>query len=467
MSRHNILERTPTMETAIFERALTPEGWRDDVRVSWQDGRVVSVTPDAPAGDAPRVAGVMVPGVGNLHSHAFQRGFAGLAERRGSGAEDHFWTWREAMYRFAHAMTPEHLAVLAAMAQVEMLESGFTAVAEFHYLHHAADGRPYDEPAEMAFAVAEAAAETGIGLTLLPVFYAHGGFDDRPTGPGQRRFTSDLDLYARLHEGAARAVAPLAGATVGIAPHSLRAVNGRELSALLAAHPAGPVHIHVAEQTGEVDDCLAATGRRPVELLFDLAEVDARWCLVHATHVTEAEILRIAASGAVAGLCPITEADLGDGVFPAVDFRMRGGCYGVGSDSNVLISLPQELRLLEQSRRLVDRARNRLAEPPRSTGRSLFDAVLAGGGQALGRAASGLVVGAAADFVVLDTDHPALFGRGDDAVLDAWIFAAAANPVTAVWASGRQVVKDGHHVARGRVEAAYRRTVTALADAAR
>lgn len=454
------------METAIFERALTPAGWRDDVVVSWEQGRIVAVTPDAAAGDAPRVAGVMVPGVGNLHSHAFQRGFAGLAERRGSGAEDHFWTWREAMYRFAHAMTPEHLAALAAMAQVEMLESGFTAVAEFHYLHHAADGRPYDEPAEMAFAVAEAAAETGIGLTLLPVFYAHGGFDDRPTGPGQRRFTSDLDLYARLHEGAVRAVAPLVGASVGIAPHSLRAVNGRELSALLAAHPAGPVHIHVAEQTGEVDDCLAATGRRPVELLFDLAAVDARWCLVHATHVTDDEILRIAASGAVAGLCPITEADLGDGVFPAVDFRMRGGCYGVGSDSNVLISLPQELRLLEQSRRLVDRARNRLAEPPRSTGRSLFDAALAGGGQALGRAANGLVVGAPADFVVLDAGHPALFCRRDDAVLDAWIFATAANPVTAVWASGRQVVRDGHHVARGRVEAAHRRTVMALADAA-
>ncbi len=456
------------MDRAIFERALTPEGWRDEVLVAWVDGRIVEVTARVDAmrrREVPRIAGAAIPGIGNLHSHAFQRGFAGLTERRGEGAADHFWTWRDAMYRFAAAMTPARLEAIAAMAQVEMLESGFTGVAEFHYVHHAPDGRPYDEPAEMAFAVAAAAAETGIGLTLLPVFYAHGGFGDRPTGPGQRRFVSDLDLFARLHEGAGRAVAGLPAARIGIAPHSLRAVNGAELAELVRRHGDGPIHIHIAEQVAEVEDCLAATGARPVDRLFDLVAVDRRWCLVHATHVTAAEIARTAGSGAVVGLCPITEGDLGDGIFPAVAFQEAGGRWGIGSDSNVLISAAQELRLLEQSQRFVDRARNRLARPPRSTGRAIFDAAVAGGAQALGRDGHGLAVGAPADLVVLDVDHAALAGRRDDALLDAWIFAAASSPVRHVWAAGRQVVADGRHVARDRVETTFRRVVGELGEA--
>ncbi|MDK9698258.1 MAG: formimidoylglutamate deiminase, partial [Siculibacillus sp.] len=384
------------METAVFDLALTPEGWRRDVLIAWRDGRIATVVPEVGAARpaaAARVAGAVVPGVGDLHSHAFQRGFAGLTERRGDGAADHFWTWREAMYRFAAAMTPDRLRAIAAMAQIEMLESGFTAVAEFHYVHHAPDGRPYDEPAEMAFAVAAAAQTTGIGLTLLPVFYAHGGFAGRPPTAGQRRFVCDLDRFSRVHEGAERAVASLPGGRVGIAPHSLRAVEGAELVELVRRHGDGPIHIHIAEQVAEVEDCLAATGARPVDRLFDLVEPDRRWCLVHATHVSEAEIGRMARAGVVAGLCPITEADLGDGIFPAVIFRAAGGGYGVGSDSNVSISLAAELRLLEQSQRLVDRARNRLAEPPRSTGRSIFDAAVAGGASALGREAHGIAVG--------------------------------------------------------------------------
>ena len=455
------------MEAAVFARAVTPEGWRDDVLITWDAGRITAVVAEVGADRAaatPRIAGTLVPGVGNLHSHAFQRGFAGLTERRGAGAADHFWTWREAMYRFAAAMTPARLQAIAAMAQVEMLESGFTGVAEFHYVHHAPDGRPYDEPAEMAFALAAAAAETGISPTLLPVFYAHGGFGDRPTGEGQRRFVCDLDLFSRLHEGTRRAVAGLAEARVGIAPHSLRAVNGVELGELVRRHGDGPIHIHVAEQVAEVEDCRAATGRRPVERLFDLAAIDRRWCLVHATHVDDGEIARIAGCGAVAGLCPITEADLGDGIFPAVAFRGAGGVYGVGSDSNVTISLPQELRLLEQSQRLIDRARNRLAEPPRSTGRSLFDAAVAGGARALGREISGLAVGAPADLVVLDDTHPALVGRRGDALLDSWIFAAATNPVRDVWAAGRRVVSEGRHLRREPIAAAFRRVMDDLAD---
>lgn len=447
----------------IFDRALTPDGWLDDVAIAWDGGRITEVTAGVTAG-AERIAGAVLPGVGNLHSHAFQRGFAGLTERRGEGAADHFWTWREAMYRFAGAIDPDDLGAIAAMAQVEMLESGFTAVAEFHYVHHRPDGGDYDDPAEMAAAVIAAASETGIGMTMLPVFYAHGGFGDRPTGEGQRRFVTDLDRYARLHEAAARAVARLPGGRIGIAPHSLRAVNAAELAELVRRHGDGPIHIHIAEQTAEVDDCLAATGARPVDRLYDTAPVDARWCLVHATHVTEGEVARMAASGAVAGLCPITEADLGDGIFPAVDFQAAGGRWGVGSDSNVLISLPQELRLLEQSQRLRDRARNRLAIPPRSTGRTLFEAAAAGGARALGSEGGCLAVGAPADLVVLDGDHPALVGRDGDALLDAWIFAAAGNPIRDVWAAGRRVVADGRHVHRSKVEENWRRTLAHLAS---
>lgn len=454
--------------TRVFcDRALTPEGWRSNVRLAWAAGRLVEVSPDAvPAAGEERLGGAVVPGVGNLHSHAFQRGFAGLTERRGGGDADHFWTWREAMYRFALAIEPDDLAAIATLAQVEMLESGFTGVAEFHYVHHRPDGGAYDDPAEMSAAIVAAAETTGIGLTLLPVFYAHGGFGDRPTGEGQRRFVCDLDRFARLHAAAARAVARLPDGCIGIAPHSLRAVNGGELAALAAAHAGGPIHIHVAEQTAEVDDCLAATGRRPVERLFDLVEVDTGWCLVHATHVTEAEVARLAASGAVAGLCPITEADLGDGIFPAVDFRARGGAFGVGSDSNLLISLARELALLEQSQRLRDRARNRLADPPRSTGRTLFDEAAIGGARALGRDAGRLAVGARADLVVLDAAAPDLAGRDGDALLDGWIFASRRELVRDVWSAGRRVVVDGAHVARPAAERAWRRTLERLAAAA-
>jgi len=454
------------MGEALLETALTPDGWRRDVVVAWERGRITELD-TAPSPErrarARRIPGAVVPGVGNLHSHAFQRGFAGLTERRGAGADDHFWTWREEMYRFARTISPDDLEVLAALAQVEMLESGFTGVAEFHYVHHCPDGGSYDDPAEMSAAIVRAAATSGIGLTLLPVFYAHGGFGDRPTGEGQRRFVSDLDGYARLHEAAGRAVATLEGGRIGIAPHSLRAVNDAEMRALATRHRGGPIHVHIAEQVGEVADCLAATGRRPVEHLFDTVAVDRDWCLIHATHVEPNEVAAMAASGAVVGLCPITEADLGDGIFPAVDHDAAGGAWGVGCDSNVLISLPQELRLLEQSQRLRDRARNRMARPPRSTGRSLFEAAVAGGARALGEAAGGLVVGARADFVALDPDHVALAGRGDDALLDAWIFAAAGNPVREVWAGGRRVVVDGRHVARDRVEAGWRALLAKIA----
>ena len=452
----------------ILEEALTPAGWRREVVVTIEGGVFTAVdghAGGADVGGAERVRGVVVPGVGNLHSHAFQRGFAGLTERRGEGAADHFWTWREAMYRFAEAIGPEDLAAIATLAQIEMLESGFTGVAEFHYVHHRPDGGAYDDPAEMSAAIVAAAEASGIGLTLLPVFYAHGGFGGRPTGEGQRRFVNDLDGFERLFEAASRVVARLDGGRIGIAPHSLRAVSAEELTELAVRHRGRPIHIHIAEQTGEVEDCLAATGRRPVDRLMDLVEVDRHWCLVHATHVEAAEVARMAASGAVVGLCPITEADLGDGIFPAVDHLAAGGWFGVGSDSNVLISLPQELRLLEQSQRLRDRARNRLALPPRSTGRTLFDVAAAGGARALGDGGGRIAIGAPADLVALDVDHPALIGLSGDAALDAWIFAAADRAVRDVWVRGRRVVSDGRHPAREAAVAAWRAVQARIARA--
>lgn len=399
-------------------------------------------------------AGVFtLPGTVNLHSHAFQRGMAGLAERAGTG-EDSFWTWREVMYRFLDHLTPDDVEVIATMAYVEMLEAGYTRVCEFHYLHHDIDGRPYANIAEMAERIAAAAATTGIGMTLLPVLYSHGGFGGQPAAPGQRRFLNDADRFLKLREASVRAVSNVPGAIVGAAPHSLRAVTLAGLQQLLAAVPEGPIHIHVAEQEKEVADCLAWSGRRPVEWLLDTSMVDQRWCLIHATHVTAAEVAKIVKSGAVVGLCPITEANLGDGIFPAVDLMNAGGRFGVGTDSNVLISLTEELRTLEYGQRLRDRRRNRMGEPGQSIGRTVFEASLAGGRQAGG------VADASNDRVVLASGLVELAGRGGDGVLDAWIFASGRSLVSEVWVGGKRVVEGGRHVAR---EAAERRFAAMMA----
>ena len=452
MSIHNPMEH-PSRKL-FLAHALLPEGWAQGVLLTVRDGWIEGVeTSAAPPADAERL-GVAVPGLPNLHSHAFQRGMAGLAERGGPEG-DHFWTWREAMYRFLGRLGPEDVEAVAALAYMEMLERGFTSVAEFHYLHHAPDGRPYANPAELAERVAAAAAATGIGLTLLPVLYAHGGFGGAPPTPGQLRFVLDLDGFAALHAAAARAIAGLPDARLGVAPHSLRAVTADELAALVAAAPGVPVHVHVAEQVREVEDCMAATGLRPVEWLLAHAPVDQQWCLIHATHVTGAELDGLAASGAVAGLCPVTEANLGDGIFPATDYAALSGRLGVGTDSNVCISAAGELRALEYAQRLRDRARNRLAPDGASTGRWLFDAAARGGAQALGRRVGAIAPGMRADLVTLDPSHPALLGRTGDGWLDAWIFAAEGGCVRDVLVGGRRVVADGQHVARRAIVAAW------------
>jgi len=436
-----------------FEHALLAEGWTHRVRVEVDDGVVRAINAGVEARPGDERGGIAIPGLPNLHSHAFQRAMAGLAEVRGPSS-DSFWTWRELMYRFVGDLGPEDVEAIAAQAFLEMLEGGFTRVGEFHYLHHAPDGGAYADPGEMAARIAAAAAETGIGLTLLPVFYAHSGFGGAAPLAGQRRFVNSLDGYGRLQEASRAAVKCLADAVVGVAPHSLRAVTEDELR--VVSEVAGPIHIHIAEQLKEVADCLAWSAARPVEWLQGRFAVDDRWCLVHATHMSEAEQRRLAAEGAVVGLCPITEANLGDGVFPAAEHLMEDGEFGVGSDSNVRIDAAEELRLLEYGQRLMKRSRNVLARREgEATGALLYRRALTGGAQALGvPQGPGLAVGASADIVSFPNDHETLVARADDAWLDSWIFAAA--PVEHVWRRGRRVVADGRHHARERITARYR-----------
>lgn len=442
------------------EIALLPDGWRESVRLTIRDGVLAAVVPDAPpAGE--RVRGAVVPGLPNLHSHSFQRGMAGLAERRGPSA-DSFWTWREIMYRFLDRLTPDDIEAIAAFAFAEMLEAGFTAVGEFHYLHHAPDGRPYADIAETATRIAGAAREAGIGLTLLPVLYAHGNFGGAPPSPGQRRFLNDRDSFQRLMEGSAAAIQGVPDARLGVAPHSLRAVMLPDVAWAVEGWSAGPIHIHVSEQVREVEDCLAAHGRRPIELLYESVDVDRRWCLIHATHAEPHEIDLIAGSGAVAGLCPVTEANLGDGVFDTTRFLAEGGRFGVGSDSLIRVSAAEELRALEYAQRLRHRSRNALGSPDRSTGRRLFESACAGGKQALGRSIGAIAPGHRADLVALDRDHPSLAAARDDVILDAWIFSADNDAVAEVYCGGERVVQGGQHRERERLARRFAETVRRL-----
>ncbi|MBL9009737.1 MAG: formimidoylglutamate deiminase [Alphaproteobacteria bacterium] len=447
------------MASLWFTEALLPTGWAKGVRARIEGSRFASVeTGVAPApGDARH--GPAVPGLANVHSHAFQRGMAGLAETAGP-ADDDFWSWRETMYRFVLTLDPDQIEALAALAFAEMAEGGFTTVGEFHYLHHAPDGAPYANPAELAERIAAAAATAGIGLTLLPVFYAHGNFGAAAPSPRQARFLTTLDSYGALLDGCRAAIAPLEDARLGVAPHSLRAATLEEVRAVAGLADGGPVHIHAAEQTREVEDSIAQFGAPPVEVLLDRIGLGERWCLIHATHLTGSETRRLAASGAVAGLCPVTESNLGDGVFPAPAYLDAGGRIAIGTDSNVLISAAQELRALEYNQRLVRRARNVLAPPHGSTGRRLFDAAFAGGNRALGLDRRGIAPGCLADLVTLDADDPALILARGDGLLDAWIFAGAG--IDGVWRAGRRIIAEGRHVGRQAIRTRYAQALARL-----
>ncbi len=446
------------MTSLFFDNALLPSGWATDVRVDVdKDGWIKQITPGASADGTGHHDHIAVPGMPNLHSHAFQRAMAGLAETRGPG-EDSFWTWRQAMYRFVEQLTPEDLGAVAGQLYVEMLEAGFTSVGEFHYLHHDQSGQPYDDIGEMAGAIASAASDSDIGMTFLPVFYAHNGFAGAAPADGQRRFINSPERYALLHNRITEIATALPDATVGITPHSLRAVTPESLNAILSLDNACPVHIHIAEQVREVEECVQWCGQRPVEWLLEHVGIDERWCLVHATHLTAEERTGIAKSGAVAGLCPITEANLGDGIFDGVNYVNEGGRYGIGSDSNIYISVAEELRVLEYSQRLRDQGRNRMTNSG-STGRALFEKSLAGGAQAVGRKVGKLETGYRADIVALDADHPALISRNDDDWLDGWVFAGDNQLVSNVWVGGKHVVTGGRHTERDKVRAGYHKTI--------
>ncbi|MEP7275201.1 MAG: formimidoylglutamate deiminase [Betaproteobacteria bacterium] len=452
--------------TRLFARhALLPGGWARDVLVVVDGaGQIEHVAADSPGDGVEALAGPVVPAMPNLHSHAFQRALAGRTGRASANRDDSFWTWRQAMYAFLDRIDPDAFEAIAAQAYVEMAKAGYATVAEFHYVHHDVAGKPYADPAELAWRVCAAAETAGLGLTLLPVFYAHGGFGGAPTVASQRRFVHSPQSFSRLLERLVGAAAARRYA-VGVAPHSLRAVTAEELGQIVRMAPAGaPLHIHAAEQTREVDECFAWSRMRPIEWLLTQANVDERWCIVHATHMTEREVAGLAKSGAVAGLAPTTEADLGDGTFAADAFLAAGGRIGIGSDSNTVIDPFAELRQLEWSQRMRHRRRNVLATSPEMpVGAALWAQCARDGARATGRSAGAIAAGMRADLVVLDTADPALAEQRPDDVLDAAIFGPARRPVRDVMSGGAWIVRDGRHPGEDAVLARYRGALRALA----
>jgi formimidoylglutamate deiminase len=451
------------LQVVHAKQALTKSGWRSDLEVViGADGRIDSVGPFSQAPG--HRAALLLPAPLNLHSHSFQRAMAGLTEARGPNPRDSFWTWRRLMYKFLDQLTPDDIEAIAGLVFMEMLEAGYGAVAEFHYLHHDVGGVPYRNLKELSERIVAASVRAGIGLTLLPVLYQYGGCDLRPLGGGQRRFSNDPERFLRLHADAAAVIANgMPDNVIGMAPHSLRAVDPAGLNAILAQARSGPIHMHLAEQVAEVDEVLSHRGARPVEWLLANHAVDARWCLIHCTQMTQAETTALARTGAVAGLCPITEASLGDGIFNCPTYLGADGRIGFGSDSNIHIGLFEELKTLEYSQRLRDMSRAILATPDKSTGRILFEAAAQGGAQAGGRDSGRIEVGAQADLISLDDDNEWLCNRQGDAALDSLIFGGGGRDcIRDVWSAGRHVVKEGRHFRRDEIVRNYKKTMKRL-----
>lgn len=445
--------------------ALLGDGWASNVRLETGiGGTIKSLVKDSPPQG--QIVGVLLPSPANIHSHAFQRSMAGLTERRGPDERDTFWTWRQLMFRFLDQLTPEHVEGIAAFVQMEMLEAGYAANVEFHYLHHQPNGAPYDNLSEMAERIAAAASTTGIGLTLLPVHYEFGGCDKRPLDRGQIRFGNSFERFAKLAEGATKAVSGLTDdCRSGVAPHSLRAVAKEDIKSAFELVGEGPIHMHLSEQQAEVDEVLAHYGARPVTWFLDNCEAGPRWCLIHCTQMDAQETERLAKTGAVAGICPTTEANLGDGIFDAKRWLSAGGVIGVGSDSNIRITLAEELRALEYSQRLRDHSRASLATLTQSTGRRLFDAVTHGGAQASARNSGTIREGVLADLVALDDESTCLVGRSGDTLIDSYIFAGDDQLISDVWSAGRHLVKNGRHIYHQSIEDRYRAIIRQLRDA--
>lgn len=449
---------------AVFfaPRALLADGWHEDVLITTDaSGQIASLTPSSTPGSAIRLAGPVIPAIANLHSHAFQRAMAGLAEVAGD-PQDSFWTWRDLMYRMVQRLSPEQVGDIATHLYIDMLKGGYSQVAEFHYLHHDAQGKPYADDA-MLLNLMAAAETAGIGQTLLPVLYSYSGFGSQPASDGQRRFIQQTDAYLQQQQRAAQWSANKPLLNHGICFHSLRAVNETQMREVLTASAADvPVHIHVAEQEKEVNDSLAWSGERPVAWLYNRFEVDQRWCLIHATHLDDSEIQRMAASSAIAGLCPTTEANLGDGIFPAVEYIARGGRWGIGSDSHVSLSALEELRWLEYGQRLRDRRRNRITLPHQpSVGDLLWQQAAQGGAQACAINTGELAVGKRADWLVLEND--AFLGSVNSAsLLNRWLFGGSQSQIRDVFVAGNQVISEGHHQAEEAAAARFAEAMRAL-----
>ena len=452
------------MPTIHAETALLPDGWMENVLIDLgDDGRIAKVTQHVTGTSAEIHVSCLLPAPVNAHSHAFQRAMAGLTEHRGNNSTDSFWTWRELMYRFLDQLTPDHVEAIAALVQMEMLESGYATNVEFHYLHHAPDGKAYDNQSEMADRIMAATATTGIGLTMLPVHYQYGGCDMRPLTGGQCRFHNDLDGFAALCDGVRNGLRNLPADTVfGVAPHSLRAVSASSLDFTRQLANDGPFHMHLAEQRAEVEEVRHYLGARPVEWVLDNFEADTDCCFIHCTQMQPHETSGLAASGAVAGLCPITEASLGDGVFDGVSWFDADGMIAIGSDSNIRISLSEELRNLEYTQRLRDGSRSAMATSTASTGRHILDAMIAGGAQAAGRHTGQIASGYWADLMALDTQSVTLAGRTKDQLIDSFIFAGDDHLVRDVWSAGRHLVSGGRHIEHNKISSNYRTALASL-----
>jgi len=448
------------MSTVFAHKALLPDGWADAVRLTIDAGSLRQVTRDAAAAAGDAVVSCAIPGLCNAHSHAFQRALAGRTEERSPAGHDSFWTWRERMYELAGRMDAELLRAVARQAYAEMLASGYTTVAEFHYLHR--DPLGGEAGGAMFDALAGAAADTGIRLAYVPVLYERSGFDAAGPEGRQRQFALSVDAFLEHHAAAREHCGERV--SVGIGAHSLRAVSAGSLRAIVTAAAArgGPIHLHIAEQQREVEQCLAVYQRRPVRWLLENFDVGPDWCLVHATHMDAAETETLAATGAVVCICPSTEANLGDGLFPLADFLAHDGRIAIGSDSHVSINPFEELRWLEYGQRLATQTRNVASYRGSHVGRELFERAVEGGAQASGQALSGLCAGAPADLVTLYDDDPMLAGHGDESRLDALVFSGYQLPIDGVMVHGEWLVRNGEHRIRNEARNGFRAAIETL-----
>ncbi|QUX93235.1 formimidoylglutamate deiminase [Marinomonas sp. A3A] len=445
MTSHNPTHCDST-QYYFAQRALLSSGWAKDVLFSVQNGQFHSFSADSvPTTDCHVLSGPVLPTLANVHSHAFQRVMAGAAEVS-LNPNDSFWSWRDLMYKIVQKLTPDDAHIIAKQLYIDMLKAGYTQVGEFHYLHHDVGGKHYGQLGEMSNQIIAAADESGLGLTLLPVLYSHSGFGGQAPNAGQARFINSTDSYLALHQACDKALANHPRHKLGICFHSLRAVTKPQIETVLSALKQDvPIHIHIAEQQKEVQDSLAFSGQRPVEWLHNEVGLNGRWCLVHATHLTDTERQAIASNQAVAGLCPTTEANLGDGIFPGVAFEQDGGRWGIGSDSHVSLSIVEELRTYEYGQRLRDQQRNRLYRADQtSIGDNLYQQALLGGNQACD-VSLGLIQGNRADFIVLDESHPFIAASEAKDLLNRWLFATNENLVKDVFVAGKHTIKDFHH----------------------